>query len=196
MSLDTLTGLDDLLEPEPTRHSLADRLPPAGGLRRRALRVGLTALVLGTGLWGLAASLGLVVPYPLAVLLVLVLVVLTRIVRSLATPSLPVVTEPLRLEAPDERDVPPDGLALAVNGWGDGLNPGEKDRARAAALQPRLRLVVDERLRQRHGVTLTGDPARARGLLGERLWELLHVPLTRTPPPRELAAIVAQIEAL
>ncbi|WP_460913745.1 hypothetical protein [Plantactinospora veratri] len=56
--------------------------------------------------------------------------------------------------------------------------------------------LVDELLRQRHGVTRASDPERARGLLGEPLWNFLDTPPKRTPAPRDLAAIVAQLEKL
>ncbi len=63
-------------------------------------------------------------------------------------------------------------------------------------MQPLIADLVDERLRQRHGLTRDGDPERARALLGDPLWKLLEKPVKRTPAPRELAAIVAQLEKL
>jgi hypothetical protein len=37
---------------------------------------------------------------------------------------------------------------------------------------------------------------RARALLGEELWRLLHEPLGRVPRPREIAAAAEQLEIL
>ena len=57
-------------------------------------------------------------------------------------------------------------------------------------------LLADERLRQRHGISRTGDPRRARELMGERLWAFLYAPPARPPNPRELAAVVEDMERL
>jgi len=43
-------------------------------------------------------------------------------------------------------------------------------------------------------VRLADDPERARRLLGETLWTMLHEPGVRTPTPRDLAAAVAHLE--
>ncbi|MEK8108056.1 hypothetical protein NKG94_29450 [Micromonospora sp. M12] len=51
-------------------------------------------------------------------------------------------------------------------------------------------------MRLKHGVTRESDPARARALLGDRLWTFLETPPRRTPSPRDLAAIVAELEKL
>jgi hypothetical protein len=51
-------------------------------------------------------------------------------------------------------------------------------------------------LRQRHGVSRADDPRRARELMGERLWMFLFSPLASTPNPRELAAVVDDMEKL
>ncbi|MFD0594521.1 hypothetical protein ACFQZ4_20545 [Catellatospora coxensis] len=56
--------------------------------------------------------------------------------------------------------------------------------------------MVDERLRQRHGVNRATEPERARRLLGDPLWTLLTVPAKRPPSPRELDVIVNALEKL
>jgi hypothetical protein len=76
-----------------------------------------------------------------------------------------------------------------------GWSQGEPERFDRAVL-PVLGELVDELLRQRRGFTRSTDPARARALLGEPLWKFLDTPTKRTPPPRDLAAFVAQLEKL
>jgi hypothetical protein len=56
--------------------------------------------------------------------------------------------------------------------------------------------VVDERLRQRHGVDRAADPMRAKVVLGDPLWTFLTVPSRRPPQPRELEQIVTALEKL
>lgn len=91
----------------------------------------------------------------------------------------------------DERDA----LRSAVNRWEVRLSSAKGDPDRfARTTWPAIVEIADERLRQRHGVTLAGDPQRARALLGEAAWSLLSNPPKRTPTPRDLAAIVAQLE--
>jgi hypothetical protein len=55
--------------------------------------------------------------------------------------------------------------------------------------------LVDERLRQRHGITRETDPARAQAIVGENLWALLG-PQRRLPSAREVAAAVAELDRI
>jgi hypothetical protein len=90
-----------------------------------------------------------------------------------------------------------DALRAAVKGWERPLDwSASRPERFAKVILPRLGELADERLRQRHGVTRASDPARARALLGERLWTFLDTPPRRTPSPRALAAIVAELEKL
>ncbi|GAB3798945.1 hypothetical protein [Micromonospora zhanjiangensis] len=90
-----------------------------------------------------------------------------------------------------------DALRGAVNPWERvlGWTEGKPDRF-AEKVLPRLGELVDERLRQRHGLTRESDPTRARELLGEHLWSFLTVRPRRGPGPRDWAAVVAQLEKL
>ncbi|MFG2053554.1 hypothetical protein ACGFI9_05920 [Micromonospora sp. NPDC048930] len=90
-----------------------------------------------------------------------------------------------------------DALRAAINGWERPLDwcGGNRDRF-AERILPRLGELADERLRQKHGITRESDPARARTLLGEPLWTFLSTPSRRPPSPRDLAAIVAELEKL
>lgn len=88
-----------------------------------------------------------------------------------------------------------DALRGAIRRWEIKLSwsQGERDRF-ASGVLPALRELVDERLRQRHGYTRATDPDRARDLLGEHLWSFLDTPAHRPPSPREIAAVVAEME--
>jgi hypothetical protein len=187
--------LDDLLR--------AGEEPPR---RRRAAPTGWDWLVRRAlfALWTAAAGYlvlhqaGYTVPYPLLACGVFALSALRRALSTVAAPSLPALTAPPRPHGPaaPPEDVA-DGLFLAMSRWDTRLGWSERDPARfASTVQPRLADVVDELLRLRHGFSRSGDPARARALLGEPLWSLLHQPVGRTPAPHELAAIVERMEAL
>ena len=90
-----------------------------------------------------------------------------------------------------------DGLQLALSRWQSRLSWSQKEPDRfVATVRPRFADIADERLRQRHGITRTGDPRRARELMGERLWAFLYAPPARPPNPRELAAVVEDMERL
>lgn len=97
----------------------------------------------------------------------------------------------------DERTVVPDGAKLAVSRWDTMMDWSHTDAARFnRKVLPRIAEVVDERLRQRHGITREGDPARARALLGDPLWTFLTTPARRPPHPRDLDQIVTALEKL
>lgn len=90
-----------------------------------------------------------------------------------------------------------DALRGAVNRWERMLAGAQNDGGLfARTVLPPLGELVDERLRQRHGLTRASDPARARALLGDPLWEFLTNPAKRSPTPRDCAAIVAKLESL
>jgi hypothetical protein len=69
-------------------------------------------------------------------------------------------------------------------------------------LRPLLREAAAHRLRVRHGIDLDGEPARARALLGDEVWELVR-PGVRPPAdrkargvsPARLARVLDAIEA-
>jgi hypothetical protein len=90
-----------------------------------------------------------------------------------------------------------DALRGAVKRWERMLAGAQNDGVRfARTVLPPLGELVDERLRQRHGLTRASDPARARALMGDPLWQFLANPAKRGPAPRDLAAIVAKLESL
>jgi hypothetical protein len=91
----------------------------------------------------------------------------------------------------------PDGLRATVKRWETRLEWCYADNgAYNRKVLPLLADIVDERLRQRHGITRESDPAAARKLVGEPLWSFLAGPGRRPPAPRELANLIAWMERI
>ena len=94
-------------------------------------------------------------------------------------------------------EAPPDGLRGVVKRWETRLEWCYADNsAYNRKVLPLLGEIVDERLRQRHGITRDSDPDRARKLIGEPLWTFLVAPGRRPPAPRELANLIAWMERI
>lgn len=94
-------------------------------------------------------------------------------------------------------DPTPDGLRGAVKRWETRLEWCYSDTsAYNRKVVPLLNEIVDERLRQRHGITRASDPETARKLIGEPLWTFLDGPGRRPPAPRELANLIAWMERI
>ncbi len=90
-----------------------------------------------------------------------------------------------------------DGVVRAVRRWSRRLEWGATAPERFSHTVPgRLREIVDERLRQRHGLTMASDPARARRLLGDDAWTFLLEPARHIPTPRQVAEVVRRVESL
>ncbi|GLZ57479.1 MULTISPECIES: hypothetical protein [Micromonospora] len=191
------TSIDDLLafeeEAAPTGPGARDsRWRPV--LRSLAWAAALVAVLL-VGL----RAVGLQVSLPVLIAGVLAVLAVRRVTALLAPPP------------------PPPGGARVGTGEEDGsYNWGARDALRSAinrwewpldwsstrperftgTVLPRIGELADERMRLKHGVTRESDPARARALLGERLWTFLETPPRRTPSPRDLAVIVAELESI
>jgi hypothetical protein len=89
-----------------------------------------------------------------------------------------------------------DGMVEAVGRWDRHLSWGAVGGDRFSFTVGRqLSELVDERLRQRYGFTSATDPARARQLLGERVWALLG-PVSTPPTPRQVLAALADLDRL
>ena len=189
----TQTPLDDLLQPyEPDESPRVPRPLVTWLWRAALLAVGVSAAV-----WVVLRTMGFAVPYPLLVVLTFTVAALRRTLAAVRAPAQPVLTTPPMPHDPDDGGGLSDGLFLAVNRWDTRLAWTDKDRtAFNATVLPRLTEIVDERLRLHHGVTRAGEPQRARELLGEPLWSLLHAPVGRYPTPTEFTAIVAEMETL
>ncbi|WP_433531514.1 hypothetical protein ACQPYA_05285 [Micromonospora sp. CA-263727] len=187
-------SIDDLLtfeEERPVRPG-----PRRGGRLRTVLSVlGVTAAATVVLVAGLRA-VGLRVSLPVLVAAVLTLLVVRRIVATLAPPRASAGVSARGGEEDGSYNwAARDALRNAINGWELPLNWSKTHPERfTTVILPRLAELADERLRLKHGVTRESDPARARVLLGDRLWKFLEKPPRRTPSPRDLAAIVAELE--
>jgi hypothetical protein len=65
--------------------------------------------------------------------------------------------------------------------------------------RPMLRRLTTERLLMRSGIDVTADPAGARRLMGEELWEIFSAPadqLVPAPAPERLRGLVERLERL
>jgi hypothetical protein len=194
-----------------------DDRPPLATARWWVVHV-FGALALATVIFGLLRFMRLGVPYPLIAITVLAIFVLRQVLNDITARSehpLPdSVTgrgiEPTPPGVIDERQRareesvglrqsvgPTDGLRFAVGRWEDRLSWSERDAARFGNLVvPRLRELVDERLRQRYGLTSASDPRRARQIVGDDVWHILHRPATRKLDPRDIASMVARLESI
>jgi hypothetical protein len=192
-----MSFLDDVFryeDDEPGTHRQAPRrssfrwlLPPV-----------LISLIGAIGLGVVLRVLGAAVPYPL-IFMVLLVIQLLRRTLSWIDPG-PIPARLLRAPGgPGDATAGEDGLRLATSRWESRLSwvRLQRDPAQfATTIQPRLVQLVDERLRLRHGVVRTNDPARARALLGEPLWAFMSAPVRENLAPRDLAALIRQMEAL
>jgi hypothetical protein len=176
-----VTSLDDLLE---YGTGEAERRRRPG--RWWAVKAAVASAALGAAVVVVLLVLGYEMSYLTAAAGVLAILALHRLVRGLEVRRRVRVAADLERE-PGERGA--DGLAPAVHRWHVRLQ-------RKRTLQPNLAELVDERLRLRHGCTRASDPARARTLLGERLWAYLGESTARTPSPRDFAAMLKTVEEL
>ncbi|MBL6278831.1 hypothetical protein JMF97_21975 [Micromonospora fiedleri] len=191
------TSIDDLLRFEEDRPVQPEQRP-AGRVRSVATFLGVAAastVVLVAGL----RAVGLRVSLLVLVAAVVTLLLVRRIVVLLAPPSRPARStsgtggEEDGMYNWDARDA----LRTAVNRWEVPLEWSKSRPERfGGVVLPRLAELADERLRLKHGVTRESDPTRARALLGDRLWMFLENPPRRTPSPRDLAVIVAELEKI
>jgi hypothetical protein len=158
------------------------------------------ALAISGAIFAVLRVFGFVLPFGVLIAVVLAVLLLRRLLAAV-----PVNEPPAALYSPawgipdddDRRFAPIDGVVRAVQRWEARFSWTERDQLRyATAVRPRLVELVEERLRQRHGVTVQGDPARAKAILGDPLWTFLHAPAGRGPNPREMAAIVVEMEKI
>ncbi|WP_433390083.1 hypothetical protein [Micromonospora sp. KLBMP9576] len=191
------TSIDDLLTFEEARPAPAARTRGgrAGQVIRALAALAAVVVVLVAGL----RVVGLRVSLPVLVVGVVALFLVRRVVAALTPPPPP--NSGGRASAGDDDGTwnwgARDALRTAVNGWEAPLDwSATRPERFTKVILPRLGELADERLRQRHGVTRESDPARARALLSDRLWTFLESRPRRTPSPRDLAAIVAELEKI
>ncbi len=188
-------SIDDLLyhteEPDRPRRGLPGR--SGWWLRNTAIVV-----VLALALEGVSRFAGVGVPLVLELAAVVALRALWLILQRVAPPDLPTARARRTVADEDGRYVftGGDALRVAVRRWEDRLQAPPDGARFSRNVLPVLAELTDERLRQRHGITRASDPARARQLLGEPLWQLLADPGRRTPKAKDWAAHVAALEKL
>ncbi|GAA1794293.1 hypothetical protein GCM10009682_15100 [Luedemannella flava] len=201
MSAERIVGIDDLLsreEDDPT-----PRRKPERPARQFLIRTAITAPLIAAVLYAMLPLLQVKMAYPLLLAFTLAVLVIRRAVRLVVEPGRRltrdlvahrvVAYDPTR----DDGVVGADGLSRAVLRWEMRLEWSGVERQRFMKRMPLLiGEIVDERLRQRHGLTLEHDRAAARRLCGPELWAFLTEPMTRIPTPRQFAVIVKQMEAL
>ncbi len=196
-TLDDLLKYEDEPPPKPTSH----RERPSRWLVK-ALLIAAIGTAAGYGVLRLA---GVAVPPPFIFALLMALLLLRRVLRDTEVARIPETLRkppgPQRSAAEDEEGGwdGRDGLELASATWYtrlSWLHSRTDPRQFVRTIQPRMVQLIDERLRLRHGVTLSGEPARARELLGEPLCTFVSQPVPKNPSPRELAALVKHVEDL
>jgi hypothetical protein len=189
-------GLDDLFtydeEPEPSGPVSADSRP---WLVISILQTFAASAVVYTSFraFDLAPSYALVVTVCAGLVLVRQAVLVTREPRWQRTRDL------VRARAQGAVDSPQDGDGMlnAIGRWDRRLDWGTTTGDRfTSAVGRRIGEIADERLRHRHALTRATDPVRARELLGEDAWALIHGEVGGTPQPALVARAVAHIEAL
>jgi hypothetical protein len=201
---DQAGGLDDLFAftEDP---AVAEELPPpekkrsrAGWVIRNVLLVAVATVVTIAGL----RSAGIGVSTVLVVCVFVALRLLMFAVAQVAPPPLPTRSNGRRLTESDNdydyRFGSGDMVRTAVRQWEHRLEWSQNDGDWfSSSLLPVLAELTDERLRLRHGITRASDPHRARGLIGESLWQLLaEPPRGRPPKQREIAGYVETLEKL
>ncbi|SCG50724.1 hypothetical protein [Micromonospora humi] len=191
------TSIDDLLGSGEEPTGTAER--PSGGRARGLVRTVLVTAAVVAVILVVLRAVGLRVPIWIIVAGVLAVLAVRRVTAALSPPPPPRAgaRTPAGEEPGSWNWSARDALRTAINGWERPLDWCADNRERfTERVLPRLGELADERLRQRHGVTRESDPARARALLGEPLWTFLGTPARRPPTPRDLAAIVAELEKL
>jgi hypothetical protein len=189
-----MTVLDDLLsyddEPAKPRRS------------RRSRRSRWVWLVVGCAFvaWiveGTLRQFGYGVPIYLAFALALALTGLVAMVNRIGAGLLPDTLLKAPPPPPAFEQASADGILDGVKSWQKRYHFTGTDAKRfAAGAQHAMIEVLDERLRLRHGVSRDSDPDRARDLLGPELWKFANEPVSRLPSVRDLARLVAAMEAL
>jgi hypothetical protein len=190
---DDSTSIDDLLgfEEEPPAKARRESRGFGWWVRTVLVAGALTAVtVVGLRLFGFAIPIVAVAAGYLALLS------LRRVTSSLSPDPAPRSSRRSTVEDGMYNFTNRDALRAAVARWERLLQRAGADVGSARATHRTFVEIADERLRQRHSVTRTGDPPRARTLLGEPLWNYLSTPPTRNLSPRDAAAYVQQLERL
>jgi len=193
--------LDDLL-------SVGVALPPSRLIRReRPWLVGtaLTSFLTSAVVYILLSAVGTPPPYPLILAACSGAMLVRQAARLVGEPAwlrVGDLVRPPRLPRQFEPGASSgdDGLAVAVRRWSRLLEWGDTkvvaDSGRfVRTVGARIGELVDERLRQRYGITRASDPDRARAIVGEGLWRLLGSH-RRSVSYREIVSATADLERM
>ncbi|SCE73012.1 hypothetical protein [Micromonospora mirobrigensis] len=191
------TSIEELLRFEEERPP--DGAPERQGWLRPVLRMLVGAVAIVAVALVALRTVGLQVSIPVLAAGALAVLAVRRVTAALSPP--PPSTGGGRIGGGEEDGLynfgARDALNAAVKRWEVPLDWSTTRPERfASTVWPRLAELADERLRQRHGITRESDAARARELLGDRLTAFLDNPPRRPPSPRDLAAIVAELEKI
>ncbi len=187
-------GLDDLLSYDD--EAAGPARPRRRPLARRVLGTVAGCMIVAFVLLSFLHSLRFTAPYLLIVAALLTASVLYALVQRVGARPLPDTMKagPATHALPHADE---DGLEAAVRHWELRLDWTGRDGQRfAAATQPAIIEIIDDRLRVRHGVDRRADPKQARELLGPRLWTFVTEPARRRMTGRELSALAAEMEEL
>ena len=197
-------GLDDLFgKPGPGQRSGA-AAGSAGSAGSRWL-VGrlFFAVALAAVTYGLLYIMRLMVPFPLLIVTIFGATFVKYTLGAVAAAPLPrqLTGRGIRPVDPSSGtagpvDDPHDGVAVAVGRWAARLGWLGEGRKRREAQPTWLGDLVDERMRLRYGFTRASDPHRAREMMGELLWGMLHNPSSGSHTPADMAILVKRIEEL
>ena len=165
-------------------------------------RAGLSAFLSSAVAYTLFHILGLAPPYPLILGVCIGGVLVRRAVAFAREPrshtrNVIRAPKPARAIGSGGWFTSDDGMAEAIRRWDRRLEWGSTAPERFNhTITGRLAELVDERLRQRHGITLAGDPRRAHALVGDEVWRLITGPAARVPSPRDVYQLVQRMERL
>ncbi|MBB5870375.1 hypothetical protein F4553_003754 [Allocatelliglobosispora scoriae] len=191
MSQDANSSIDDLFSGGGGADDPAAR--PASKTRVVAIRTLLLAACLAGFAWAGLTMSGYAVPVPFLFLVALVLVLLGTYASGVRPPPPP---RAAGRHGPLD-DVVTDGVVHVMKRWQTRLDWCQTDAgAFSRKIQPQLAEIIDERLRQRHGIIRSTEPHRAARVVGEPLWTFLTTPVKRPPSPRELANLIDQMEKI
>jgi hypothetical protein len=199
MSADRDGGLEDLFSAGAERPAEEPQEAPAkprsrvGWILRNTLLVAVATAVTVAVL----RSQGIKVSILLVVAAFVALRLLMLAVSEVAPPPPPRARGGRGEESGDYRWTGNDTLRVAVRRWEQQLDWSQHDAERFSRIVlPALTELADERLRLRHGISRTSDPRRARELLGDPLWQVLHDPGRRPPKAREMSTVVDALEKI
>jgi hypothetical protein len=194
-------GLDELMDVGEDEFEPAPRIGWPGFVRRALYIAVLSALLASVLSFGVLPLARLSVPFVLLLGGIAGLLTLRAVAGSVAQAEELHAGALVRMASGATRETIPhlydDGLYRTLRRWEMRLDWAGTERARFQRRMPGLLgELVDERLRQHHGITRASDPARSRQLCGERLWAFLHEELPGVPAPRELVALVEKMETI